>query len=191
MTITSTSQPRPTALVTGGMGFIGSHLVRRLVDDGWTVSVVDNQSSGAQPSERLEGATLHVLDIADPGLADVFAQTRPEVVFHLAAQVSVARSMREPEADIHANIVGGINLLTQCAANGVKRIILFSTGGALYGEPEYLPCDEAHPIRPLSVYGASKSALEHYTRIIAETEWHGIQDPAPWQCVRARARPAR
>ena len=76
--------------------------------------------------------------------------------------------MRDPDADVHSNVVGGINLLQQCARFGVRRIILFSTGGALYGEPEYLPCDESHPIRPLSVYGASKLALEHYTRIIAE-----------------------
>ncbi len=77
--------------------------------------------------------------------------------------------MREPELDVHTNVVGGINLLRQCARFGVKRVVLFSTGGALYGEPEYLPCDEAHPINPLSVYGASKHALEQHTRIIAET----------------------
>ena len=108
------------------------------------------------------------MDIADPNLADVFAETRPDIVFHLAAQISVTRSMRDPQADIHSNVVGGINLLQQCARFGVHRVILFSTGGALYGEPEYVPCDESHPIKPLSVYGASKHALEHYTRIIAE-----------------------
>ena len=154
--------------MTGGAGFIGSLLVKRLVSDGWHVSVVDNLSSSPGNGEIESAARLYQLDIADPALADVFSEHQPEMVFHLAAQVSVARSMREPALDVHTNIVGGINLLQQCVRFGVKRIVLFSTGGALYGEPEYLPCDEAHPIKPLSVYGASKHALEQYTRVIAE-----------------------
>ncbi len=87
--------------------------------------------------------------------------------------------MREPDLDVHTNIIGGINLLQQCVRFGVKRIVLFSTGGALYGEPEYLPCDETHPIKPLSVYGANKHALEQYTRVIAETNGidHAILRP--------------
>ena len=159
---------QPRALVTGGAGFIGSHLVKRLLSDGPYVTVVDNLSSSPTNDQETSTAPLHKLDIADPALADVFAEKRPEIVFHLAAQVSVARSMREPESDIHTNVIGGINLLQQCVRFGVKRVVLFSTGGALYGEPEYLPCDEEHPIKPLSVYGASKHALEQYTRIIAE-----------------------
>ena len=158
-----------TALVTGGAGFIGAHLVQRLLKDGHDVTVVDNLSSTPPPGRPQPPAPLHNLDIADPSLADVFSESRPEIVYHLAAQVSVARSMREPEADVHTNIVGGINVLQQCARFGVKRIVLFSTGGALYGEPQYLPCDEDHPINPLSVYGASKHALEQHTRVIAET----------------------
>lgn len=154
--------------MTGGAGFIGSHLVKRLLSDGWYVTIVDDLSSS--PTNRLEESTvtLHKLDIADPALADIFAEERPQIIFHLAAQISVARSMREPELDVHTNIVGGINLLQQSVRFGVKRVVLFSTGGALYGEPEYLPCDEAHPIKPLSVYGTSKQVLEQYTRVIAE-----------------------
>ena len=159
---------QPKALVTGGAGFIGAHLVERLLDGGYNVTVVDNLSSAASPEEATNDSSLRRIDIADPALADVFAESRPDIVFHLAAQISVTRSMRDPDADVHSNIIGGINLLQQCARFGVRRVILFSTGGALYGEPEYLPCDESHPIRPLSVYGASKLALEHYTRIIAE-----------------------
>ena len=159
---------QPKALVTGGAGFIGAHLVERLLDSGYKVTVVDDLSSAASPDDATNSASLRRIDIADPTLADVFAESRPDIVFHLAAQISVTRSMRDPDADVHANVVGGINLLQQCARYGVHRIVLFSTGGALYGEPEYLPCDESHPIKPLSVYGASKLALEHYTRIIAE-----------------------
>ena len=159
---------QPKALVTGGAGFIGAHLVERLLDSGYKVTVVDDLSSAASPDDATNSASLRRIDIADPTLADVFAESRPDIVFHLAAQISVTRSMRDPDADVHANVVGGINVLQQCARFGVRRVVLFSTGGALYGEPEYLPCDESHPIKPLSVYGASKFALEHYTRIIAE-----------------------
>ena len=159
--------------MTGGAGFIGSHLVKRLLTDGWYVTVVDDLSSSRMNDQEAPTVSLHKLDIADPALSDVFTQEQPEIVFHLAAQISVARSMREPELDVHTNIVGGINLLRQCVKSGVKRVVLFSTGGALYGEPEYLPCDEAHPIKPLSVYGASKQALEQYTRVIAENNGLG------------------
>ena len=154
--------------MTGGAGFIGSHLVQRLLSEGWSVTVVDDLSSSPIDDSKEVAAPLHRLDITDPALADVFAEHRPEAVFHLAAQVSVARSMREPELDVHTNVAGGINLLQQCARFGVRRIVVFSTGGALYGDPEYSPCDEAHPIQPLSVYGASKHALEQYTRVISE-----------------------
>ena len=159
---------QPKALVTGGAGFIGGHLVERLLDSGYNVTVVDDLSSAASAEDATNDSSLRRIDIADRTLADIFAESRPDVVFHLAAQISVTRSMRDPDADVHANVVGGINVLQQCARFGVRRIVLFSTGGALYGEPEYVPCDESHPIRPLSVYGASKFALEHYTRIVAE-----------------------
>ena len=163
---------RPRALVTGGAGFLGRHLVARLIQDDITPIVVDDLSSGQRQEWDIE-AQLHTLDIADEGLSDVFAETRPEIVFHLAAQISVRESMRDPQADIRANVVGGVNLLQQCARFGTQRVVVFSTGGALYGDPERLPCSESDPVRPLSVYGASKFALEHYTRIIAaEAPFH-------------------
>ena len=163
---------RPRALVTGGAGFLGRHLVARLIQGDITPVVVDNLSSGQHRKWDIE-AQLHTLDIADEALADVFAETRPEIVFHLAAQISVRQSMRDPQADIRANVVGGVNVLQQCARFGTRRVVVFSTGGALYGDPEHLPCSESDPIRPLSVYGASKFALEHYTRIIAaEAPFH-------------------
>ena len=163
---------RPQALVTGGAGFLGRHLVTRLIQDDITPIVVDNLSSGQHQKWDID-AQLHTLDIADEALADVFAETRPEFVFHLAAQISVRQSMRDPQADIRANVVGGVNVLEQCARFGTRRVVVFSTGGALYGDPEHLPCLESDPVRPLSVYGASKFALEHYTRIIAaEASFH-------------------
>ncbi len=149
-------------LVTGGAGFIGSHLVDRLVKEGLYVAVVDNLSTGKK--EYVNGsASLFSVDLAEPSLAEVFEQERPEVVFHLAAQASVTRSMGRPEEDARTNILGALNLLEQCHRYGIARFVYSSTGGALYGEPDYLPCDESHPVRPLSPYGASKHAAEAST----------------------------
>ena len=148
-------------LVTGGAGFIGSHLVDRLVTEGFSVAVVDNLSTGKK--EHINGsASLFPVDLTDHSLADIFEQERPDVVFHLAAQASVTRSMESPEKDAHTNILGTLNLLEQCRRYNTARIIYSSTGGALYGEPDSLPCDESHPVRPLSPYGASKYAAETY-----------------------------
>ena len=131
------------------------------------MTVVDDFSSGRPNRPEISGARIHSLDIASPDLVNIFSEARPDIVFHLAAQSSVMRSMRDPEADLHANLIGGINVLTQSARFNARHVVVFSTGGALYGEPESLPCTESHPIKPLSVYGASKHALEHYTRIFA------------------------
>lgn len=148
-------------LVTGGAGFIGSHLVDRLVKEGFYVAVADNLSTGKK--EYVNGsASLFYVDLAEPSFAEIFEQEKPEVVFHLAAQASVTRSMENPEEDARTNILGVLNLLEQCHRYGIARIIYSSTGGALYGEPDSLPCDESHPVRPLSPYGASKYAAETY-----------------------------
>ncbi|MFH1140820.1 MAG: NAD-dependent epimerase/dehydratase family protein [Chloroflexota bacterium] len=149
------------ALVTGGAGFIGSHLVDRLVQDGSRVAVVDNLATGRRENVH-PSALFHCVDLRAPDLAEVFGKERPQVVFHLAAQTSVVRSVEEPAEDARNNILGSINLLEQCRRFGVERFIYSSTGGALYGEPEKLPCAETHPVRPLSPYGASKYAVEIY-----------------------------
>ena len=148
-------------LVTGGCGFIGSHLVDRLVSDGHEVHVADNLSSG-HARNLSPKARMHDADIRSAKLALVFRETRPETVFHMAAQISVAYSTRAPVADASANIMGTLNLIKQCGRYGVRHLIYSSTGGALYGEPIYLPCDEEHPVKPLSPYGASKFAAETY-----------------------------
>ena len=149
------------ALVTGGAGFIGSHVVDRLLAEGLTVAVVDDLSSGRRSNLNIE-ASFHQLDLRSPKLIDVFRSERPQVVFHLAAQSSVAISVRTPAEDAQINILGAINMLEGAQAAGTDRIIYSSTGGALYGEPERLPCDEAHSVRPLSPYGASKYSVEAY-----------------------------
>ncbi len=148
-------------LVTGGAGFIGSHLVDALIKAGHKVSIVDNLSTG-QKANINKKATFHNISISDKKLEDVIKKEKPEIVSHLAAQISVKASMQDPMADAQTNVVGSLNLLNLCHKYGVKRFIFSSTGGALYGEPEYLPCDEDHPILPLSGYGVAKRSLEMY-----------------------------
>ena len=150
-------------LVTGGAGFIGSHLVDRLIADGHSVAIVDVLATGKRTHVN-PGAALYEIDIRSPALAAAFEAARPEAVFHVAAHASVSESVRDPMHDAEVNILGTLNVLQQCAAYGVGRIVFSSTGGALYGEPERLPADEGHPVRPLSPYGASKAAAEAYVQ---------------------------
>jgi UDP-glucose 4-epimerase len=148
-------------LVTGGAGFIASHVVDLYVQRGHQVVVVDDLSTGRE-SNLNPAATFYQLDIRDPRLAEVFERERPEVVNHHAAQMDVRRSVADPLFDADVNIRGSIHLLECARQSGVRRVIYISTGGAVYGEPEYLPCDEAHPVNPICPYGASKHTVEHY-----------------------------
>lgn len=154
------------ALVTGGAGFIGSHLVDRLIDQGFAVAIVDNLSKGREENVNAQ-ARFFPTDVAGPGLAEVFAAVQPHIVFHLAAQASVTLSMEQPMDDVVTNVLGTVHLLDQCRQHGVERFVYSSTGGALYGEPETLPCAEDHPVKPISVYGVSKYAGEHYLRAVS------------------------
>lgn len=151
-------------LVTGGLGFIGSHIVDLLIDGGYEVIVVDNLSSGSKKNLN-KGAKLYIKDICNRDFRTVFAKERPDYVIHEAAQINVRKSLSDPAFDARANILGSINLLECCRSYGVKKVIYASSGGAVYGEPEYLPADEKHPIRPLCPYGASKYAVENYLYI--------------------------
>lgn len=157
-------------LVTGGAGFIGSHVVDALLGEGHSVAVVDDLSRG-QEANLNPKAHFFRMDICSPSLREVFQKERPEVVFHLAARTSVNHSMADPIDDARVNILGSINLLKCCCETSVRQVIYSSTGGALYGEPSYLPCDEDHPINPLSPYGASKHAVEHYLYLF-RSNWH-------------------
>ena len=158
-------------LVTGGAGFIGSHVAEALAARGHAVSVVDDLSSGKR--ENLpEGVRFHHLDIRDPAVDRVFAQERPEVLVHHAAQMDVRRSVDDPVFDADVNILGTLRLLEACVRHGVRHVIFASTGGAIYGEQESFPATEEHPTRPCSPYGISKLSGEHYLRFYYET--HGL-----------------
>lgn len=156
------------ALITGGSGFIGSHLVDRLIDEGFDVTVVDNLSTGDKKYLNPR-ASFYELDICDPDLKKVLESQHPDIVFHTAAQASVATSVADPNTDATINVLGTLNLLSICSSLGIRRFVYSSTGGALYGNPEELPCPETHPIRPVSPYGASKYAAEVYIRAFAES----------------------
>ncbi len=154
-------------LVTGGAGFIGSHVVDAYLGAGHEVVVVDDLSTG-RASNLSPQATFYHLDIRSADLERVFQRERPQVVNHHAAQMDVRRSVREPVFDADVNIGGSLNLLECARRFDVERFIYISTGGAVYGEPEYLPCDEEHPINPVCQYGASKHTVEHYLYMYRE-----------------------
>jgi UDP-glucose 4-epimerase len=148
-------------LVTGGAGFIGSHVVDRLLADGHAVDVVDNLATGRR--ERIHSAArLHVCDLRDARLDDVVAAARAGTVVHVAAQAAVSRSVADPRFDASVNVLGTIGLLEACRHAGVRRVVYTSTGGAGYGDTDVLPTPEDHPLRPASPYGVSKTAAERY-----------------------------
>lgn len=159
-------------LITGGAGFIGSHLSDRLLAEGHAVAVVDSLVTGKRENLSPDAAFFEV-DLRDQALDDVFSQVRPEAVFHLAAHIDVTRSVRDPAYDASINILGSLNLLERCRAHGTQRVVYSGTGGALFGEPSYLPVDEAHPIDPISPYGISKHTVEHY--LFAYRHNHGLE----------------
>jgi UDP-glucose 4-epimerase len=151
-------------LVTGGAGFIGSHLVDALIRQGYQVVVVDNLSTG-RPENINPAATFYRVDICSPELERIFEKERPELVNHQAAQTVIQKSMEDPAFDAKQNILGSLNLILQCLRFGVKKIVYASSGGAVYGEPKYRPVDESHPVNPMSYYGVSKHTVEHYLHV--------------------------
>ena len=150
-------------LVTGGAGFIGSHVVDALVRQGYQVVVVDNLSTG-RPENINPAATFYQADIYDSELEGIFEKERPELVNHQAAQTVIQKSMEDPVFDAKQNILGSLNLVLRCLRFGVKKIIYASSVG-VYGEPKYLPLDENHPVNPISYYGISKHTAEHYLHL--------------------------
>ncbi len=148
-------------LVTGGAGFIGSHVVDRLVEEGHNVVVVDNLSSGKRKNIN-RAASLYKLDIQSGRLERVFRNERPNVVLHLAAQISVRRSVEDPVFDAQVNVLGTMNVLQQAVRHGTRKVVFSSSGGAIYGEQETYPAPESHTTNPLSPYGISKLCSEHY-----------------------------
>jgi len=158
-------------LVTGGAGFIGSNIVDALVARGDRVVVVDDLSTGKLENladALAAGAELRELDIRDaPALTAVFAELRPQLVFHLAAQIDVRHSVTDPAADARSNVLGAINVLTAAHGHGVTRVVNTSTGGGLYGDADLMPTPEGHAIQPLAPYGQSKYAAEGYFELYA------------------------
>ncbi len=152
-------------LVTGGAGFIGSHVADAYLAAGHDVAVLDNLSSGFRRNLPAS-ASFFEGDIRDAAfLRRVFDEFRPEVVNHHAAQIDVRKSLLDPAVDADTNIIGSIRLIVESARSGVQRFIYGSTGGAVYGEPRYLPADEAHEVHPECAYGISKHSVEHYLEL--------------------------
>lgn len=148
-------------LVTGGAGFIGSHVAEAFVEAGHEVHVLDDLSSGREENVPSE-ATLHEMDVRSDEVGGLFSEERFDVLVHHAAQMDVRRSVADPQFDADVNVLGFLNLAEACRETGVKKIIFASTGGAIYGEPEFAPQDESHPLRPLSPYGITKLCTERY-----------------------------
>ena len=155
-------------LVTGGAGFIGSHLVNSLLERGYSVAVVDDLSSGRLRNHNPR-ATLHHCGVNSPKLNQVIQLEGPEIIFHLAAQSSVRQSVIDPVADADANVLGTISLISAAAAEGVEKIIFSSTGGAIYGNPDTIPCDEDSAVNPLTPYALSKYVSELYLELFYRT----------------------
>jgi UDP-glucose 4-epimerase len=164
------------SLVTGGAGFIGSNLVDALIARGDRVTVIDNLSTGKR--DNLEqaidgGAELHVADVGDVQAVNrIFAATAPAIVFHLAAQIDVRKSVEDPIADARSNVLGTIAVLEAARATGARRLVNTSTGGGLYGDADVLPTAEDAPIRSLAPYGQGKFAAEGYCDLYARL--HGL-----------------
>ena len=148
-------------LVTGGAGFIASHVVDLYIANGHEVIVLDDLSTG-RISNLNPAAHFIQMDIRSPRVAEIFKSERPDVVNHHAAQMDVRRSIKEPLFDADVNILGSLNLIENARKFSVKHFVYISSGGAAYGEPKYLPCDEEHPVDPICQYGASKHTVEHY-----------------------------
>ena len=168
------------ALVTGGVGFIGSNLVDALAERGDEVTVLDNISTGRR--ENLDGALARGVELAEVDLRDVegvsalVERTRPEVIFHLGAQVDVRKSVADPAWDSAVNVGGTVNVLGAASAHGVRRVVFASTGGAIYGEAQQIPAPEDHPVAPEATYGLSKFCAENYCALF--TRMHGLSTVA-------------
>ncbi|MBX7144445.1 MAG: NAD-dependent epimerase/dehydratase family protein [Oligoflexia bacterium] len=148
-------------VVTGGAGFIGSHIVDQLLAAGHQVQVIDDLSSGSE-ANLAKGVRLHKLDIRSEQARKLVAEISPDFIVHTAAQISVRLSMEDPVFDAQVNVVGLVNLLHAFRGKRLPHVIFTSTGGAIYGEQDYHPADEAHPNRPTSVYGLAKKVGEMY-----------------------------
>jgi UDP-glucose 4-epimerase len=150
-------------VVTGGAGFIGSHVAEALIGAGHSVAVIDNLSTGRRENVP-EGCPLSEMDLRDPALAGELARRAPEAVFHFAAQIDVRRSLADPIGDAEDNVIATLRLLQATVASGARRFVFASSGGAIYGEAS-APQDEQHRESPLSPYGVAKLAVDKYLEV--------------------------
>lgn len=157
-------------LVTGGAGFIGSHIADRLVSEGHDVVVVDSLTAGSRANVNT-GCKFIQADVTAPTLPGIFEREQPEIVFHHAAQIDVQKSVADSFSDARNNILGTLNLLNCCVRFRAKKII-YASSAAVYGSPRYLPIDEKHPVCPVSNYGISKHTPEHYLKVYRDL--HGL-----------------
>lgn len=159
-------------MVTGGCGFIGSHIVDKLLDQSYEVIVVDNLKTGKLENIDTNKVTFYNCDITSLDFVKVVSETRPKYIIHQAAQVSVPESIKDIVYDTNVNIKGSINVIEAAKNNGVKKIV-FASSAAVYGEPQYLPVDINHDINPLSPYGLSKYTVEKYLKLAKDC--YGIE----------------
>jgi UDP-glucose 4-epimerase len=155
-------------LVIGGAGFIGSHIVDKLIENGDEVVIIDNLSTGSMDNVN-EKAVFYQEDIRNKEIEKIFDQERPDVVIHHAAQIDVQKSIKDPMFDGDVNILGTINILENCKKYNVEKII-YASSAAVYGIPRYLPIDEQHCVNPISYYGISKHTPEHYIKVYSQLD---------------------
>lgn len=159
-------------IVTGGAGFIASNVADEYINQGHQIATIDNLVTGHTQNLNPK-AKFYQADILDlDALKKIFTEFKPDVVNHHAAQISVRESVKEPKFDANTNILGTINIL-ECCKEFKCKLIYASSGGARYGEPQYLPCDEKHPVKPICPYGISKHSAEHYIELYHTL--HGLQ----------------
>jgi UDP-glucose 4-epimerase len=162
-------------LVTGGAGFIGSHIADACISRGWRVSVIDDLSTGDRENVNPK-AEFHEADLRDVATTQIVARLRPDVIVHEAAQVDLRKSVSDPAGDSEINVVASVRLLDAAIKSNVKRFVFASSGGAAYGEPLFTPQTEEHPLNPVSPYGCAKVAVEHYMNAFRHV--HGLQTVA-------------
>jgi UDP-glucose 4-epimerase len=161
--------------VTGGAGFIASHIADAYLSLGHDVVIIDNLSTGKRENIPANARFIE-MDVNDPGIPALFMEEKFDIVNHHAAQMDVRVSVQDPTYDARINILGGINIYESALRSGVKKIIFASSGGTVYGEQEYFPADERHPTKPISPYGIAKLSNEQYLYYYAHV--HGLPSVA-------------
>jgi len=158
---------REKVLVTGGAGFVGSHIVDFFINNNYDVIIIDDLSGGKKENINKK-ARFYQIDVNDTGIKNIISKEKPDYICHQAAQISVSYSVKNPKIDAQRNIMGLLNLLESSSSNDVKGIIFASSGGTVYGEPECFPISENTPFNPSSPYGIAKMSSEYYLKFYSD-----------------------